>query len=390
MSSNEEKAIYVLEQLNEQLLCPVCLEKYSEPKLLECYHTFCTKCLLRIINNCESLHITCPTCRNETKIPDQGIESLPTNFFVNNMLGYLSLDCEQLERMRVERKCEACDEPELADVATSKCVDCAKVLCGACVADHKRARTTLDHRVVALLGLDADCDRQELDRYSISFCKTHTRNVIKYYCITCDTTVCRVCTILEHREHRYVQILHYFNHLLSCNDFDTKEYAVLEFRLENKLYYQCVVLTKFRYVYPKEALPEQKEEIAKLLGKTKERIPELKDSLGLVRQMSEKLADCKMTIAEEIKRNANERVVALRDAEEKLLRRLEIIHTGKQKVLGLQRDGLELELGKISGCCEFAENVLKYENEVEILTIKNKLKNLSDVKVCQNLPAISF
>ena len=132
-------------------------------------------------------------------------------------------------------------------------------------------------------------------------------------------------------------------------------------------------------------MPEQKEEIAKLLGKTKERIPELKDALGLVKEMSEKLADCKTTIAEEIKRNAKERVVALRDAEEKLLERLELIYTGKQKVLGLQRDGLELELGKISGCCEFAENVLKYENEVEILTIKNKLKNLSDVEVCEEM-----
>lgn len=98
--------------------------------------------------------------------------------------------------------------------------------------------------------------------------------------------------------------------------------------------------------------------------------------------MSDKLADCKMTIAEEIKRNADERVAILRDAEASLLRRLEVIYTGKQKVLGLQRDGLELELGKVSGCCEFAENVLKYENEVEILTIKTKLKNLSDFQVC--------
>lgn len=204
MSTNEERAIYVLEQLNEQLLCAVCLEKYCEPRLLDCHHTFCTKCLLRIINNCDSPHVTCPTCRNETQIPKGGIDCLPTNFFVNNMLGYLSLDTEDMERIRVERKCETCDEPEFADVASSKCVDCCKVLCGGCVADHKRSRTTLDHRVVALFSLDADYDNQELDRYSVSFCKTHTRNVIKYYCITCDTTVCRVCTILEHREHRYV------------------------------------------------------------------------------------------------------------------------------------------------------------------------------------------
>ena len=150
--------------------------------------------------------------------------------------------------------------------------------------------------------------------------------------------MCRVCTILEHREHRYV--------------------------------------------YPKEALPEQKEEIAKLLAKTKEKIPQLKGALEMVREMSEKLGDCKRTIAEEIRKNTEARVSALMKTEEDLITRLEFIYAGKQKVLGLQRDGLELELGKISGCCEFAENVLKYENEVEILTIKSKLKSLNDVQVC--------
>ena len=251
------------------------------------------------------------------------------------MLAYLSLDGDQLKK----EKCEGCGEPEFADIATSKCVDCCKVLCGGCVADHKRARTTLDHRIVAITDTDSDSDNQQLDRYSLSFCKTHTRNMIKYYCITCDMTVCRVCTILEHREHRYV--------------------------------------------YPKEALPEQKEEVTKLLGKTKERIPQLKGALELVREMSEKLEDCKEAIGEEIKRNTEARVTALMKAEENLLSRLDFIYTGKQKVLGLQRDELELELGKISGCCEFAENVLKYENEVEILTIKNKLKRLNDIKVCE-------
>ncbi|CAB4042927.1 Hypothetical predicted protein, partial [Paramuricea clavata] len=106
--------------------------------------------------------------------------------------------------------------------------------------------------------------------------------------------------------------------------------------------------------------------------------------------MSEKLADCKMTIAEEIKRNANERVLALRDAEEKLLGRLEIVYTGKQKVLGLQRDGLELELGKISGCCEFAENVLKYENEVEILKNLSAIEYLGIIHASSTFASLSF
>ena len=57
------------------------------------------------------------------------------------------------------------------------------------------------------------------------------------------------------------------------------------------------------------------------------------------------------------------------------------IHTAKQKVLCLQKDSIELELGKLSGCCEFADNVMKFGNEVEILQMKGRLEILNDVKV---------
>ena len=137
-------------------------------------------------------------------------------------------------------------------------------------------------------------------------------------------------------------------------------------------------------MYPKEALPEQKEEISKLLVKTKGKIPELKNALELVNEMSAKLSECRATIVEEIRQNFEDRAAALKEAENGLLKKLDLIYDRKQKVLGLQKDGLELELGKISGCCQFAENVIKYENEVEILSIKNKLKNLCDIKVSRN------
>lgn len=50
-------------------------------------------------------------------------------------------------------------------------------------------------------------------------------------------------------------------------------------------------------------------------------------------------------------------------------------------MLGLQKDSIELEIGKLTGCCEFADNVMVFGNEVEILQMKGRLENLNDLKV---------
>ena len=330
-------AIRVIEQINEQLMCAICLDRLTAPLFLQCLHTFCSQCLHRIVNNHPSQVITCPTCRAETPLPDKGVDQLMPNFFVNQMLDLVHLKSEELKKeMREDKKCNACENAKTADFATSRCVDCKKDLCTSCVAEHKRAHATLDHRIIATIEDDSQ-ETQELDKYSLSFCKYHTRNVIKYFCNTCDEAICRVCTILEHREHQYV--------------------------------------------YPKEALPARRGAIAELLEQAKMRMPELKKTLSEVQEMSKRLTECREAIAKEISENMQARIEALREGQNELLRQLDQIHDGKQKVLGLQKDSIELELGKLSGCCEFADSVLKFGNEVEVLQMKGRLETLTNVKI---------
>ena len=69
------------------------------------------------------------------------------------------------------------------------------------------------------------------------------------------------------------------------------------------------------------------------------------------------------------------------EGEAELLRQLDQIHVGKQKVLSLQKDSIELEIGKLAGCCEFAENVLKFGGEVDVLNMKSRLEALNELKV---------
>lgn len=324
----------VIENIHEQLICAICLDRFTEPKFLACLHTFCCQCLHKITNQQPRDNVTCPTCREETKIPEDGLDKLKTNFFVNSMLDLVQLKIEEIKKEKKKgEKCEQCQEH---DNAISRCIECDLVLCGSCIADHKRGRTTLDHRIISMEEEEYS-DRQSLDKYTLTFCRYHTRNVIKYFCNTCDEAVCRVCTILEHREHQFV--------------------------------------------YPKEAMPQQKPIIEELLVQTKKHIPVLKSTIRDITSMQGTLKDCRASIVSEINAKTQARIDALLLSKDKLIGDLDRVYTAKQKTLSLQSDGVELELGKITGCCSFADNVLKFGNEVEILQIKSRLQELNKLSI---------
>jgi hypothetical protein len=35
--------------MDQRLSCPVCLERFNDPRLLECNHSFCKRCLLDVL-----------------------------------------------------------------------------------------------------------------------------------------------------------------------------------------------------------------------------------------------------------------------------------------------------------------------------------------------------
>lgn len=51
-----------LESLEEQLRCPVCLEVFSEPLMLQCGHSYCRSCV-RSLDMDPLGQLQCPVCR---------------------------------------------------------------------------------------------------------------------------------------------------------------------------------------------------------------------------------------------------------------------------------------------------------------------------------------
>nr|XP_033790398.1 E3 ubiquitin-protein ligase RNF182 [Geotrypetes seraphini] len=79
---------------SDELECKICYNRYNlrqrKPKVLECCHRVCAKCLYKIIDFGDSPQgvIVCPFCRFETCLPDDEISSLPDD---NNIL--VNLTC---------------------------------------------------------------------------------------------------------------------------------------------------------------------------------------------------------------------------------------------------------------------------------------------------------
>ena len=70
------------------LLCPVCLEVFTHPKLLPCSHTLCGRCVTGLLEHTPpgtvtrhgvepNLHVACPVCRGN--LAKTQVDSLPTN-----------------------------------------------------------------------------------------------------------------------------------------------------------------------------------------------------------------------------------------------------------------------------------------------------------------------
>ena len=78
-----------LEKVEETLNCSICLDTYTDPKLLQCFHVFCRQCLVPlVVRDQQRRHsLTCPSCRQVTPIPaDRGVAGLQPAFYINHLL----------------------------------------------------------------------------------------------------------------------------------------------------------------------------------------------------------------------------------------------------------------------------------------------------------------
>ena len=133
-------------KLEEQLKCPVCLDLYTNPKTLPCLHSFCQECLEGLPQEREArgdtYYLSCPTCRQHTEVPREGVGAFPVAFTLNN----LKEITQNLKKKNFDPQQVTCnDHDKPLEVF---CETCKKVICFHCA-----VRTHKDHKY----DLVSDC-----------------------------------------------------------------------------------------------------------------------------------------------------------------------------------------------------------------------------------------
>ena len=72
-----------LAQLEREITCAICQDRYTEPKLMPCSHYFCKDCILKVVLRVPTgKPFSCPECLEEV-LPKGGVDKLQTAFFLN-------------------------------------------------------------------------------------------------------------------------------------------------------------------------------------------------------------------------------------------------------------------------------------------------------------------
>lgn len=219
-----------------------------------------------------------------------------------------------------------CTSCKSAEIAISRCNDCANFLCPCCDKAHKYMRCFENHHVVILDDL-----RNSAEKFAIHkplFCTTHTSENLKYYCFKCQVPICNDCVIGDHKgsEHHYELI------------------SDAEKRMRNDIK-DLMTNAKNKIVYCDEASLNLENALSELQTQHDNARDTIND---LYKRFKAILDECRDNAMKELERLHSERELKIMD----------LMHT------------VEKSVEKTETACNFTSKVLQYANATEFLSLK--------------------
>ena len=169
----------------QRLECSLCFDLMNEPKLLSCAHTFCKDCLVQLYQSQRrGDQISCPVCRQPTRLQNGDVSRLQTNVPIKAMIGDVK---------SAKRNCTVCD-PEAKSIATAYCQMCVEYICDSCLEAHGKFLKNKDHEIISMD--DINKGKVKVKR----FCHDHPQEEKLWVCTTCNCLICFRCRMLDHND----------------------------------------------------------------------------------------------------------------------------------------------------------------------------------------------
>jgi hypothetical protein len=172
-------------------------------------------------------------------------------------------------------------------------------------------------------------------------CPKHKQKAIKLFCKTCQTTICRDCTIVDHRQHKYG--------------------------------------------FVEEVAVEEKRHLQSNLNEVKQRKRRVAQGIANLKKFNEGLEAKKKSTISEISQHFDQLVKAVESRKREMMEKATSITNSRQKQIHAQLEVLEVALASCESSIEFTEQAFKNGNDVQILSMeKYILQSLEQLKAVKD------
>ena len=313
-----------LKKLADQLECSICLDSFTDPKLLQCFHVFCKDCLEPLVlRDQHGLSLRCPNCRRSTLIPANGVSGLQPAFHVHHL--FEIKDALQKVKQGLEgqkTKCEKCKKREV----NGFCRDCGKFVCEVCIEIHQTWDEYSTHTVISLEQLKSDATEMVPPTKKTLYCSKHPGKELDLFCETDQELICQHCIVKTHRDHQYDLV--------------------------------------------SEAFPKHRDIMASHLEPVRQQLSTVNKAVQDLGTEQDQIMDQRATIEADIEAKITQLHEALEVRKTELIGQLDQMTQQKLKTLSIQRDELELVQTRLNSCLQFMSDSLKTGSEGEILAME--------------------
>ncbi|XP_034080937.1 E3 ubiquitin-protein ligase TRIM39-like isoform X2 [Gymnodraco acuticeps] len=179
----------------DQFLCSICLDVFTDPVTIPCGHNFCKTCITEHWDTSDKY--LCPMCKKEFNIRPE----LHVNTFISEMVAQFrqsaqqkasSSSSEQQVFKPAEVPCDVCTETKLK--ALKSCLVCLTSYCETHLEPHLTMSGLKRHQLI-----------DPVENLEDRMCLKHDKP-LELFCKTDHTCVCMLCTVSDHKMHDVVPL----------------------------------------------------------------------------------------------------------------------------------------------------------------------------------------
>ncbi|XP_029963435.1 E3 ubiquitin-protein ligase TRIM39-like [Salarias fasciatus] len=178
----------------DQFLCSICLEVFTDPVSTPCGHNFCKECITQHWNT--KVICDCPLCKKLFRRRPE----LNVNTFISEMVSQFrreaelkaSSSSEQQSAKPREVPCDVCTGTK--EKALKSCLECLVSYCQTHLEPHLTVSGLKKHQLM-----------EPVENLEGRMCLKHHKP-LELFCQREQTCVCMMCTVLEHKTHEVVPL----------------------------------------------------------------------------------------------------------------------------------------------------------------------------------------